>query len=188
MEFAAGDKSTHPGAEAKRQHSLVCGVQAVRQLAHFVLSQRQLHAQPHTSDRELCIEDVSYIHHNRVDLRVRAGESAGAAAALRDRENRGHYGRIDSDGYKFGPISVETHGRLGTPAMTLLHTLAHAAEHHSNGFVSAASFTLRVLQELACVNVEWNARIETTVAGIFSLVAGQAFMSGDPRPPVWEDD
>ena len=72
--------------------------------------------------------------------------------------------------------------------MTLLHTLAHAAELHSNGFVSAASFTLRVLQELACVNVEWNTRIETAVAGMFSLVAGQAFMPGDLRPPVWEDD
>ena len=83
---------------------------------------------------------------------------------------------------------VETHGRLGKPAMTLLHMRAHAAERHSNGYVSAASFTFRVLQELACVNVEWNARIETAIAGMFSLVAGQAFMPGDPQPPVWEDD
>ena len=32
-------------------------------------------------DRELCIADVSYFHHNRIDLRARAGVSAGAAAS-----------------------------------------------------------------------------------------------------------
>ena len=125
---------------------------------------------------------MSYIHHNRVDLRTRAGASAGTAAALRDREKRGHYERIGSDEYKFVPFSVETHGRVGKPAMTLLHILAHAAERHSNGFVSAESFTSCVLHQLACANVDWNARIETAVAGMFALVAGQAFMPEDPRP------
>ena len=44
---------------------------------------------PVRHDRELCTADVLYIHHNWT-LRARAGASAGAAAALRDRENPAH--------------------------------------------------------------------------------------------------
>ena len=72
--------------------------------------------------------------------------------------------------------------------MKLLDTLAHAAERHSNGFVSAAGFKSRVLQELAAVHVEWNARIEVAVASMFSLAAGQEFMPAHAQPSTSEDE
>ena len=70
-------------------------------------------------------------------------------------------------------------------SMELRYNPASVCDAHP--WHSAASITLRVLQELACVNMEWDARAATAVAGMFSLVAGQAFKLGDPRPAVWEE-
>jgi hypothetical protein len=53
---------------------------------------------------------------------------------------------VEPHGYGFVPFSVETYGRLGQPAMTLLHLLGDEAA--GPGSVTWASFVHGALREL----------------------------------------
>ena len=100
----------------------------------------------------------------RIPARARGRWLAARGVATRPQEPRPLRARIGSNGYRFSPNSIETHGHLDKPAMTLLHSLANAAERYSSGFVGAESFMSSLPQEFATVNVKWNARTGTTLS------------------------
>jgi hypothetical protein len=70
----------------------------------------------------IAIADVSTIHPTSLNTLFRAAATAGAAASHRDRQKQTAYARVEPNGYSFVPFSVESYGRLGQPAMTLLHS------------------------------------------------------------------
>jgi hypothetical protein len=95
----------------------------------------------------IAIADVSIIHPTSLNTLSRAAATAGAAASHRDRQKRTAYARVEPNGYNFVPFSVESYGRLGQPAMALLHSLGDEAA--GPGGVSRASFVAGALRELS---------------------------------------
>jgi hypothetical protein len=94
----------------------------------------------------IAIADVSIIHPTSLNTLSRAAAAAGAAASHRDRQKQTAYARVEPNGYSVVPFSVESYGRLGQPAMTLLHSLGDEAA--GPGGVSRASFVAGALREL----------------------------------------
>jgi hypothetical protein len=75
----------------------------------------------------ISIADISVIHPLSLNIISRAATTAGAAASHRDQRKRTAYARVEPHGYGFVlPFCVETYGRLGQPAMKLLHSLGQA--------------------------------------------------------------
>jgi hypothetical protein len=95
----------------------------------------------------ITIADVSIIHPTSLNTLSRAAATAGAAASHRDRQKQTAYARVEPNGYSFVPFSVESYGRLGHPAMTLMHSLGDEAA--GPGGVSRASFVAGALQSSA---------------------------------------
>ena len=88
----------------------------------------------------LTVIDVSIVHPAASIYMRQAASTDGGAAATRDQAKRARYQLTHPDGYEFTPFSVETFGRIGTPAMALINTLATAAAAstnlHKDGFVT----------------------------------------------------
>ena len=82
------------------------------------------------------------------------------------------------------PFSVETHDRLGRPAMQLLNKLGHLAEQRSRGLLRHAQFVERAQQRFAVSGVEWNTRMEAHAAGNLALASGREYLPGDAVPPA----
>ena len=136
-------------------------------------------------DRALHLIDVVWVHPAGRAQRRAASRSAGAAAQDADGRKRTQYRRlVGLDGYKLVPFSVETHGRLGRPAMQLLNKLGHLAEQRSRGLLRHAQFVERALQRFAVLGVQWNARMETHTAGDLALSPGREYLPGDAVPPA----
>jgi hypothetical protein len=79
-------------------------------------------------DKGLVVTDVSVVHPATNSFFRRAAHTAGAAAALSDASKFCKYGgggQVVSG--SFTPLSIESYGRLGWPAIQLLQTLAAAA-------------------------------------------------------------
>jgi hypothetical protein len=93
------------------------------------------------------ITDISVIHPLSLNIISRAATTAGAAASHRDQRKRTAYARVEPNAYGFVPFSVETYGRLGQPAIKLLHMLADEAAGPSG--VTRASFVHGALRELS---------------------------------------
>jgi hypothetical protein len=75
----------------------------------------------------ITIADISVIHPLSINTLPAAAATAGAAAARRDQQKRAASARAEPNGYPFVPFSVESCGRLGQPAMKLLHALGDEA-------------------------------------------------------------
>jgi hypothetical protein len=71
--------------------------------------------------------DISITHPLAINTLAAAATTAGAAAAHRDQQKRATYSRVELNGYPFVPFSVESFGRIGQPAMKLLHALGDEA-------------------------------------------------------------
>jgi hypothetical protein len=97
--------------------------------------------------RGISITDISVIHSPFVQILSRAADTAGAAASFPDQQKKAAYARVEPNGYGFVPFSVETYGRLGQPAMKLLHQLGDEAA--GAGGESQASFVSGSLRELS---------------------------------------
>jgi hypothetical protein len=79
-------------------------------------------------DQGLVVTDVSVVHPAANSYFDRAAHTAGAAASLRDASKFYKYGGGGQvTGGSFTPLSMESYGRLGRPALQLLQTLASAA-------------------------------------------------------------
>ena len=114
---------------------------------------------------EQMIIDVSVTNPLSASYVGAAAERAGAAAQKRDETKTAAYAAREDSGYKFIPFSVETHGRLGLPAMALLGQLGSAASEASLGAFSKTQFVNGVLQQLSAVLNKYNSRMEASVAG-----------------------
>ncbi len=87
----------------------------------------------------------------------------------------------DPNGYAFTPLSTESFGRLGKPAMTLLSELAEAAAagppvRPKDGFVAHA------LRELSIGLCKGNAVLYKRSMYALARVSGDAFRAGMDNP------
>jgi hypothetical protein len=81
----------------------------------------------------ITIADISMIHPLSINTLSAAAATAGRAASRRDQQTRAAYARVEPNGYPFVPFSVESYGRLGQPAMKLLHALGDEGPVGSSG-------------------------------------------------------
>jgi hypothetical protein len=86
----------------------------------------------------ITIADISITHPLAINTLAAAATTAGAAAARRNQQKHATYSRVEPNGYPFVPFSVESYGRIGQPAMKLLH--APGDEAAGPGGVTQASF------------------------------------------------
>jgi hypothetical protein len=135
-------------------------------------------------DRNLCIGDVSVVNPAGDTCCHAAARTVGAAAAKRDGQKRRAYRRFDPDAYDFVPLSQESYGRLGKPAMALLHQLAEVASRC--GDVDRGVFVTNALRRLSVALYKGNAYILRM--GIQSLAecTGRAVVRGRAQPTALE--
>jgi hypothetical protein len=95
----------------------------------------------------ITIADISITHPLAINILAATVTMAGAAAARREQQKRAMYSRVEPNGYPFVPFSVESQGRIGQPAMKLLHALGDEAA--SPGGVTRASCFAGALREVS---------------------------------------
>jgi hypothetical protein len=127
----------------------------------------------------LTVTDVSVIHPAAASY-VRAARVEGGAAASRDQVKRAQYSSADPNGYAFVPLSVETFGRLGKPAMELLNQLATTAA--SGGTARKDCFVIGALKELSVALCRGNGFVLRRSLGVLARVAGTSFLMGMTVP------
>ena len=128
-------------------------------------------------DGETVVIDVSVINVLARSHVAAAAARDGAAAAKRDEQKKAAYAaRGNSGAYKFIPFSVETLGRLGSPALSLLTKLGGAATEASAGAFSSRQFVDGVLQEISIILAHYNRRMENAVAGFVLRPAGRQYV------------
>jgi hypothetical protein len=106
----------------------------------------------------------------------REAATAGATASHRDQRKRTAYARVEPHGYGFVPFSVETYGRLGQPAMTLLHLLG--GEAAGPGGVTRASFVHGALRELSVGLCRGNFLAYRASVGMLDMSSGASCRAG----------
>jgi hypothetical protein len=124
--------------------------------------------------RRLVVGDVSVIHPAAASFAVGAARTPGFAAAARDASKRRAYRQVSS-ALPFVPMSVESFGRLGAPALTLLGDLADQAVQAGGPGLSQAAFISGALRELSVALCRSGAFVATRAAG-------RALMRGLARP------
>jgi hypothetical protein len=135
----------------------------------------------------ISIADISVIHPLSLNVISRAATTAGAAATTagaaashRDQRKRTAYARVEPHGYGFVPFSVETYGRLGQPAMKLLHSLRDEAA--GPGGVTRASFVNGALRELSvglCIHLRRGDFFAYRASvGMMARCSGASFRAG----------
>ena len=124
----------------------------------------------------LSVADISVTHPPAPSFVAAAALRGGAAAARRDQDKRNKYRRIDSTGYTFHPLTVETYGRLGTPAMQLLNKIADIAEN--TGSVHKGAFVTNALRQLSIALCRGNALVYRHCAFAMNRLTGVAPTSG----------
>lgn len=128
---------------------------------------------------QLTVADVSVICPTAQSYLPRAAVETGSAAATRDKAKRRKY-KPTSGGYAFVPISVETHGRIGTPAMDLLGKVAaQAGLREERG---KATFVTNALRELSVGLCKGNAILFRAGLQILARCSGRHFVAGVDRP------
>jgi hypothetical protein len=128
----------------------------------------------------IAIADVSVIHPLSLNTLSPAAATAGAAAARRDQQKRASYARVEPNGYAFTPFSIESYGRLGQPAMQLLHALGDEAS--GPGGVTRASFVAGALRELSVGLCRGNFLMYRASTGMLARVSGRGFQAGMAVP------
>jgi hypothetical protein len=97
----------------------------------------------------LTIIDVSAVRPPSANTLSAAAEIVGATAARRDALKQASYSRVEPNGYTIVPFTTESHGRLGVPAMKLLHDLGDEAASPRTHPISL----MLVLWRGLCVNL-----------------------------------
>ena len=128
---------------------------------------------------DLTVADISVVHPCAPSF-VQAAQTEGGAAAARDRRKRTKYQSADPNGYAFSPLSHETFGRIGKPAMELLNTLATTAS--AGGDVIKDGFVNNALRELSIGLCRGNAVMYRRSLQVLARASGRAFMTGLPVP------
>ena len=99
-----------------------------------------------------------------------------SSAAVRDHVKRSQYENLDPLGYAFVPLSTETFGRLGKPAMAVLYRLAECAL--GSGVVSKDGFDLNAVRELSVGLYRSNCALYKRSLYALARVSGNAFRAG----------
>jgi hypothetical protein len=126
--------------------------------------------------RRLVIGDVSIIHPAWSCTRAAAWLAGWAAARWDVAKEQAH--RRVSSGLPFVPLSVESCGRLGAPALSLLRSLADHAVKARNPGLSQDDFISGALRELGVALCRGNASLD--LSGLYNLtrVSGRAPLRG----------
>ena len=90
------------------------------------------------------------------------------------------YENSDPLGYAFVPLSTETFGRLGKPAMALLNKLAECAS--ASGVVFKDGFVVNALCELSVGLCRGNCVLYKRSLFALASVSGSAFRAGADIP------
>jgi hypothetical protein len=131
--------------------------------------------------RRLVVGDVSVIHPAAASFAVVAARSPGFAAAARDASKRRAYRQVSS-ALPFVPMSDESFGRLGAPALTLLGDLADQAVQAGGPGLSRAAFISGALREPNVALCRGNASLCRSGAYVATRAAGWTPMRGLARP------
>jgi hypothetical protein len=131
---------------------------------------------------------VYYVYHPAAaSFAVGAARTPGFAAAARDACKRRAYWQVSS-ALPFVPMSVESFGRLGAPALTLLGDLADQAVQAGGPGLSQAAFISGALRKLSVAFCRGNASLCRSGAYVATRAAGWTPMRGLARPSaevVW---
>ena len=129
------------------------------------------------------VADVSVIHPAAQTYIGVAARATGAAAALRDASKVEKYRRSAMGGAcEFVPLSVETYGRMGEPAMALLRRLAEVAA--DGGRVNKQRWMKSALRKLSVALMRGNSWRFKAGLSVGARVAGRSFQAGLVRPAV----
>jgi hypothetical protein len=121
--------------------------------------------------KNVAIVDVSVINPLSINSLSSAAALPGAAAARRDHQKRTAYAGVEPNGYAFVPISVESYGRIGQPAMKLLRQLGDEAA--GPGGITRASFVAGTLCDELSVGLCMGTFLMYRVSGgMFAQVSG----------------
>jgi hypothetical protein len=131
--------------------------------------------------RRLVVGDVSVIHPAAASFAGGAARTPGFAAAARDASKRRAYRQVYS-ALPFVPMSVESFGRLGAPALMLLGDLADQAVQAGGPGLSPAAFILGALRELSVALCRGKASLYRSGAYVATRAAGRTPMRGLARP------
>jgi hypothetical protein len=110
--------------------------------------------------------------------RAAAATTDGAAAARRDREKRWTYGHLEPNGFPFIPLSLETCGRLGKPAISFLGQLGLEAGRK----VSKSGFVASAIREISVGLCGGNHQMYRASLGLLAGVSGRGFREGAAHP------
>jgi hypothetical protein len=125
--------------------------------------------------RGITIVDISITHRLAINTLAVAATTADASAARRDQQKRATYSRVEPNGYPFVPFSVESYGRIGQPAMKLLHALGDEAA--GPGRVKRASFP-GALQETRIGLCRGNFFMYRVCLGMIAKASWTGFQAG----------
>jgi hypothetical protein len=131
--------------------------------------------------RQLLVGDGSAIHPAAASFAGGAACTPRFAAAARDASKQRAYWQVSS-ALPFVPMSVESFGRLGAPALTLLRDLANQAVQAGGPGLSRAAFTSGALRELSVALCRGNASLCRSGAYVATRAAGHTPMRGFARP------
>ena len=123
----------------------------------------------------LTVCDVSVVH-PAASTYVHKARFPGGAAAERDRVKTIKYHTADPNGYAFTPLSHETYGRLGKPAMQLLNTLS--IEASASGSVHKGDFVTNALRQLSITMCRANGIMFRRSLETLAKVTGTNFAGG----------
>jgi hypothetical protein len=131
--------------------------------------------------RRLIVGDVSVIHPTSGSCAQTAARLPGWAAARRDAAKERAYRRVSS-GLPFVPLSVESFGRLGAPALLLLRSLAdHAVQAWGPGLSRDAFISGALREPCATVMRLWVGPACTTLLGCLAWPRCAASLVPRPR-------
>jgi hypothetical protein len=127
--------------------------------------------------RRLVVGDVSVIHPASGSCARAAARLPGWVAARRDAAKERPYRRVSSD-LPFVPLSVESFGRLGALALSLLRSLADHVVQAGGPGLSRDAFISGALRELGVALCRGNASLGRS--GLYNLtrVSGRAPLRG----------
>ena len=129
---------------------------------------------------DLQVGDVSVVHPaGATELQARKSHKvAGASAAARDAEKRAKH-TAHAGGYTFVPLSVESYGRMGEPAMAFLRLLADKAA--AAGRVDRGAFIRNAQCELSVALCRGNALVFQGCYGCLAKASGSSWSPGAER-------
>ena len=129
---------------------------------------------------EITVGDVSVIHPAADSYVEAAAKTAGSAAKHRDATKRHRYELGDAAGYAFVPLTSETFGRLGKPAMDVLNKVAMVAA--TKGRVDKARFMQTALKTLSVALCKGNHLIFNRANDVYVEAFGEECVAGDVVP------